>query len=123
MKKTFLLLLIVLFHSCETKTGGESNKRNELKDTSRSPGKKAELKYEIEGIWAESLEENPWFKIEGDSIMNIEHGDKMKFIVSGDTLLIDYGNDVGWHLIIKLTEDSLVLKNRNGSLSKLYRSN
>lgn len=74
-----------------------------------------------DGIWAESADANALFTIKGDTIINFEHGDRMPFKVKGDSMLINYGDFIGKHLIMKHTEDSLILKNEDKSITKLYK--
>lgn len=77
------------------------------------------IKYD--GVWAESQEENALFTIKGDTIVNFDHGDRMYYKVTGDTLVIDYGDFLGRHVVLKHTNDSLILRNEDGSITRLYR--
>jgi hypothetical protein len=74
-----------------------------------------------DGVWAEDEDANALFTIKGDSIVNFEHGDRMRFKIIGDSMIIDYGDFVGRHLILKHTHDSLILKNEDNSVTKLYK--
>jgi hypothetical protein len=75
----------------------------------------------FDGVWAEDTEANALFTIKGDTVVNFEHGDRMYFKVVGDTMLIDYGDSIGKHLILKHTQDSLVLQNEDKSITRLYK--
>ena len=75
----------------------------------------------FEGIWAESEESNALFVVKGDTIKNVEHGDKMAFQVIDDTLTIDYVDSKAKYFIAKSSDDSLVLRNPDGSFTRLYR--
>jgi hypothetical protein len=108
MIKTYSISLILFLNSCFF---GNTPKSTEKKDTIPS----------YDGIWAESEEENATFIIKGDSIQNVEHGDRMYFHVVSDTMIIDYGDFYGKHIILKLTQDSLVLRNEDKSITRLYK--
>lgn len=73
------------------------------------------------GIWAENESDNALFIIKGDSIQNVEHGDRMAFKIVGDTMVIDYEDFIGKYIILKITADSLVLKNEDSSVTRLYK--
>jgi hypothetical protein len=74
----------------------------------------------FDGVWAVSDSSNAMFSIQGDTIIDFEHGDRMHFRVSDDTMIIDYGGYFGNHEILKHTSDSLILRNEDGSVIRLY---
>lgn len=80
-----------------------------------------QLNLSYDGVWAENEEANASFTIKGDTIIDFEHGDRMYFKVLGDTMIIDYDDFVGRHLILKHTSDSLILRNEDGSITRLYK--
>jgi hypothetical protein len=73
------------------------------------------------GVWAENESDNALFNIKGDSIENVEHGDRMVFKIVGDTMVIDYEEFIGKYIILKITADSLVLENEDSSVTRLYK--
>lgn len=79
------------------------------------------LAYIFDGIWAEHEEANALFTIKGDTIVNFEHGDRMRFEIVGDTMKIDYDGFIRRHLILKHTLDSLILQHEDRSITKLYK--
>ena len=80
-----------------------------------------QLKLSYDGVWAENEEANASFTIKGDTIIDFEHGDRMYFKVVGDTIIINYDDFVGRHLILKHTSDSLILQNEDSSVTRLYK--
>lgn len=105
IKHYFFVLVLMIVSSCDKKGG-----------TVNYQGKN--LSYD--GIWAESEEENALFKIKGDTVINVEHGDKMPFKAVNDTLIIDYDGVLGKYLILRHTADSLILENEDKSITRLY---
>jgi hypothetical protein len=73
------------------------------------------------GTWAESEEENALFVIKGDTVENVEHGDRMYFNVLNDTMTIDYVDSSAKYFIVKSSDDSLILQNPDKSVIRLYR--
>lgn len=82
---------------------------------------KADTTLTYDGIWAENEEDNALFIIKGDSVQNVEHGDEMYFEVVEDTMTIDYGDFKGKYFVLKFTKDSLILRNPDKSVTRLYR--
>jgi hypothetical protein len=74
-----------------------------------------------DGSWAENEEDNALFIIKGDSIQNVEHGDKMFFQVRNDTRIIDYVDFKGKYFVVKVTRDSLILQNPDKSITRVYK--
>ena len=76
------------------------------------------------GIWAEKKEDDAWFWIQKDSIVFVEHPESYYgYDLIEDTLLVFlYDGDVSKSKVLKLTNDSLILKSNYG-LSRLYRRN
>jgi hypothetical protein len=76
---------------------------------------------QFDGIWAEDEISNALFKIKGDTIENVEHGNKMYFNVMHDTMTIDYIDSKMKYFIVKFSEDSLVLQNPDRSITRLCK--
>lgn len=110
LKLIYRLFVLLVLISCNP-----SKKDNMEQDS------KQILDSDYNGVWAENMTDNSWFTIKGDTIVNFDHDDRMYFSISGDTMLIDYGDFVGRHLILKKSKDSLILKNEDGSINKLYK--
>lgn len=108
MKLNWFLLLVFL---CGCSYVKDDAKSDQLQDALVS----------FDGVWAEDTAANALFTIKGDTVINFEHGDRMFYKVVGDTMVIDYGDFMGKHLILKHTSDSLVLRNENKSITKLYK--
>lgn len=109
MKLNWLLMLAFL---C-----GCSHVKNDAKSDDQLP----DALVSFDGVWAEDTTANALFTIKGDTVVNFEHGDRMFFKVVGDTIVIDYGDFIGKHLILKHTQDSLVLQNEDKSITRLYK--
>jgi hypothetical protein len=75
-----------------------------------------------EGIWAENINENAFFIIKKGRLYNI---DDMKtsfpFIMRKDTMVVNYENILGKYIVLKISEDSLVIKNEDDSITRLYK--
>ncbi len=75
-----------------------------------------------DGVWAEREAANALFIVRGDSILNIEdRANSFHYTFDGDTLKIDYKeNGIGMHFILRADNDSLILRNQDSSVTKLY---
>lgn len=77
---------------------------------------------EIDGIWAENTYENANFWIKNDSMYFIEdRKNPLSIKITNDTLITYYGDMTTYDAILKLTTDSLILKNEFGKIIKLYK--
>jgi hypothetical protein len=76
---------------------------------------------QYDGTWAESEDENALFIIKGDTVKNVEHGDKMYFTIVGDSMIIDYVDSKAKYFVIRSSDDSLVLRNPDNSITRLYK--
>lgn len=106
---------VFLFLTCNS-----NNKVDDKKQITEINYVKKDTILSFDGIWAENEEDNAWFIIKGDSIQNVEHDNKMCFKISGDTLVIYYVDFIGTSIILKHTKDSLIFRNEDNSISKLY---
>jgi len=88
---------------------------------SQNPSQKSHGEISFDGVWARNIDENALFIIKGDTIVNFEHGDRMRFKVVVDTMIIDYGGFLGKYLILKHSTDSLILRNEDNSITPLFR--
>lgn len=105
----FILLAIVLFLlSCsrnnETKAETEDNDTLKL----------------FKGVWAINEQENAYFFAKGDSIYSEDDRSGLKYKIQNDTIKVYYDWGVINYVILKLSKDSLYIKNEDGSLVKLY---
>jgi hypothetical protein len=79
----------------------------------------------LQGSWfGKEYDEHAVFNIDGDSINYIEHFDKFKYRISKDTFDILTDQPHYKEIILKLTKDSLVLKELPGNeINKYWKSN
>ena len=75
-----------------------------------------------EGIWAEDINENAFFIIKKGRVYNI---DDMKtsfvFKIIKDTIVVNYEGFLGKYVVLKISDDSLVIKNEDYSITRLYK--
>ena len=109
----FIFIMSLLLFCCNEK---DSIRKNE-KDIASKSEKIAEdtismVAPRLDGVWSESndINENADFLIENDIIIyfdNLEH--PFKFNIYGDTLRFNYSQGVYQMIILKLTQDTLIL--------------
>lgn len=62
----------------------------------------------FDGIWTNHAEPNTTFTIQGDTLAEIEHPNKARFLREGDRLIIYYPGDTLTAAIYKTHADTLV---------------
>jgi len=107
LSKLSIIILFISISACN------QNNSQDSKMNLKNPEMKSSNDYDklIDGIWAESEDENAFFYIKNDSLYNIEHQDRpYKYDIIGDTLRVLDDLQINW-IIIKLTKDSLLITN------------
>jgi hypothetical protein len=85
--------------------------KNEKSIMIQIPSEKDSVIKYMQGSWfGIEYEEHAVFTVKGDIMMDVEHFEKHKYGISNDTLCIRTGNTVYRELILKLTLDSLIVK-------------
>ena len=77
----------------------------------------------LQGSWfGKEYDEHAVFRIDGDSINFVEHFDKLKYRLSKDTFEIVTRESHTKQVIIRLTKDSLIVKDAvSGLVSKYWK--
>lgn len=119
--KIYLVAISCLFLlGCKQKQATRQENNN-FKETKSSP---VIAPISLEGVWAESEEDNALFKIKGDSIYDVdsEYIEGVYFEIKKDTMKIYYEEgEIGIHYILKKSSDSLIYKNVDDSVMSLYK--
>jgi hypothetical protein len=115
MKYVLIISCSILITSCINKENSE-NKNSTIKVEAKSFDKAL-----LDGIWAESEEENANFYIKNDSMYFIEETVPCFIELSRDTLITHYDGLITHDKIVKLDKDSLILYNEAGNYIKLKR--
>ena len=125
MKNSILLICLgLLLCNCQ---GEKTTKGNEGQVSEKiKPGQSANIddsQLEINGIWAENVNEDAWYWIKNDSIYFIEHLDQpIPYTFVDDTLTFIFDGFVTKERVILLTEDSLWLDGGSSKdIVKLYK--
>jgi len=78
----------------------------------------------LQGIWAIDESSNAVFNIHNDTVNYCTEVQYMntpyKYLISADTLLLQYDGAFTKHLILKLDTDSLVMKGETGEIGRYY---
>lgn len=124
MKKLMLRLLVAaMLTSCSVKNDNpESNRETiENQDTIANDTEieKMELN-QVLGVWTDGTGPNASFRIEEDSIYDVEHFERTKYQVANDTIIIFYPDEPFKARILKLDKDSLIYEGQYG-ISKFWR--
>ncbi len=106
MNRFFFITLVLLFFSC-----AKNNLRNE--------NHKVTIE-KIIGAWGNDENGNAIFQIDKDSILYVDPLTKYKYIFTQDTLLIYQDNFANKLLVLKVDNDSLVIKNLTYSVIQRY---
>ncbi|BDX37810.1 hypothetical protein CYCD_11650 [Tenuifilaceae bacterium CYCD] len=114
-KYILLIICLLLTYAC---SNIENTKNGRLRNESEN---KTFDKHLLNGIWAESEDENANFYIKNDSMYFIEDPKPCFIELSNDTLITHYEGLSTFDKIIKLDKDSLVLLNEVGDFIKLKR--
>lgn len=123
MKKLLFVFLALVLLSCE-----KQNKKSVTKQEQEniSPDER-DLKIEeqlLNGVWAESEDENALFEITDDTLRYVEFYETPYTFTIKDNMLIMITDDLDAEIppskIIKLTSDSLILRHSSGDITKLY---
>jgi hypothetical protein len=108
-----------ILQDAPTLSSGGQNAVNPLENDTKKPEIDKNL---LEGIWAESEDENANFWIKNDSMYFLEDYDNPSYIeLRSDTLIANYETFNTIDIILKLTTDSLYLLNEVGDTIKLYK--
>ena len=121
MKKLVIIFFVII--SCNSQKRIEEKRSSIVSEIPKEiKEKKVNIKL-LEGVWAESIEENALFYIEKDSITYVESIEDSYFVkLSKDTLYISFDNFIFKGEVLKLNQDSLVFKGDN-EIIRLYRRN
>jgi hypothetical protein len=108
------LLLINILTSCSSGTGkiNEEGKGEVTEDKEYM-----EIKNSILGVWTDGSGPNASVRIEKDSIYDVEHFERTKYELIGDSLTIHYQDELFKAQIIKLDADSLIYVSKYGQTS------
>ncbi len=127
--KNIIYLLIIVLTSLQCQSGRTVKNRvkvnpNNFEHTENDAVKEISSidVAQIEGVWAENKDENAAFWIENDSLYSVENSeDVFKVEISNDTLIVYYDGMATYDAILKLTTDSLILKNEFDIIIRLYK--
>lgn len=106
MDRIIFLIFVLLIIAC--------SKRNPSKEIRKVTSEK------ILGAWGNDENGNAIFQIDKDSILYVDPMTKYKYILVHDTLLMYQNKFVNKFLVLKVENDSLVVKNLNYSVIQRY---
>jgi hypothetical protein len=119
MKKLTFGLLIGTLTFC-------SSKKDKL-ETDQKPAEKETKEEEFDpdellGVWTDGTGPNASFRIEKDSIYDVEHFERTKYQLQDDSLIIFYPDEPFKAKILKINRDSLIYESQYG-VTKFWRFN
>jgi hypothetical protein len=118
-KTTILTLLITAIQACSTnsdKVTDESMIVKETKAESTQVETSSEnnglifTKRQLIGVWTDGTTENATFRIDADSLLNVEHLESYAWELKQDTLVIYYPEETYKGKITNLTKDAFTLQ-------------
>jgi hypothetical protein len=118
MKKLILGLLITnTLTFCSVKndnpTTNEKAVEKEVKEEKKEPDG-------VLGVWTDGSGPNASFRIEEDSIYDVEHFERTKYQLRGDSLIVLYPDEPFKARILKIDQDSLIYESLYG-ITKFWR--
>lgn len=109
----YIIMVVVLFSAC-----GEKKQDNTLPVVEED----RQAKQLLQGIWVNTVDEEPAFRVEGDSIYYPDSTSMpAHFMIIADTLIVEGGTVVKYP-IIRQSEHVLDFKNPNGETVELVKS-
>jgi len=123
MKKITVLLLIIAFFSCKNKSDNSSIVSND-EDTTLVGVDKDKIDHSfLYGVWAENEEDNAIFEIGVDSLRYVEFYNNAYYYEVKDSHLMIYLEEgyVSNNEIVKVSNDSLILKSDNEETLRFYK--
>lgn len=127
-----LLIMYLLVNSCsntkiqDTTNLEEVESKSGLSDMVNNESSLAQVKTHerqevtLDGIWARDPSENAWFIIKNDSVFDIDRNGT-PIVLKGDTLIVNDEDYQAKFLILKLTADSLIIKDELAGITRLYK--
>lgn len=116
MKYIVAILAFVSINGCYCQQSRTKN------DNSEPPQISIKNMSLYEGVWAENPNDNAFFIIKKSRVYNI---DDMKhsfpFKIEKDTMVVDYNEFLGKYVILKISSDSLIIKNEDATITRLYK--
>jgi len=114
-----LIILIILLNQpgyCHTI-------KKESHSIRQQQNKKARNAFLYDGIWAVNKNDNAFFIIKGNTVISIDdRKHPFPFQIRHNIMIVNYGSgSLGKYVILKITKDSLVIKNIDRSITRLYK--
>ncbi|WP_294737982.1 hypothetical protein [uncultured Flavobacterium sp.] len=123
MKKSItVFILIILSSGCKKENTTKKTLEIETKDNAEKVQFKIDKTF-LNGVWAESEDENALFEINNNTLRYVEYYDTSYLCLIEDGCLIitdREGVQLPKSKIMKLSKDSLVIKPLDGNLIRLY---
>lgn len=121
MKNILIIIFLIILFSCKKENRKNANNNEEINKKQTSNIKID--KNLLSGVWAENEDENAIFEIKGDTLRYVEfYGTPYFYKLVGDSIKIYLENEyVSGSKILKISQDSLVLKSDDGDIIRLYR--
>jgi hypothetical protein len=121
MKKILLGLLIFnMLTFCSSKNDQlETNGKTDEKGIEEEREEKNDPN-EILGVWSDGTGPNASFRIEKDSIYDVEHFERTRYQLKDDSLTIFYPDEPFKAKILKINQDSLIYESQYG-ITKFWR--
>jgi hypothetical protein len=121
MKKHLLFGFLILFLECGDINHSKQYNKIVSFDSLKIISKKDKVLYKLDGIWAENKEDNALFYIKNDSIYYLDDLKPYHYKLINDTLTIYLDNFISKSILVKNTNDSLLLKElETGEIIRLY---
>jgi hypothetical protein len=119
MKKLIFGLVIGTLTFCTPK---KDKLETDQKTTERKTKEEKLEPNEVLGVWTDGTGPNASFRIEKDSIYDVEHFERTKYQLQDDSLIIFYSDEPFRAKILKINRDSLIYESQYG-VTKFWRFN
>lgn len=118
MKNAFYYLIILA--ACSNPKNGklsyDQNDESFVKNRNEIDSMKT-----LQGIWAEDSISSAYFLVKGDSIQSVDDVSGLYCYIRKDTLVVNYDWGIMKYRILKMSNDSLLVRNEDNSIVKLYK--